>query len=942
MKEQLLSLLKEDYKEFYSRFTTIIDEGNSHVEAKCLCPSHNDRVPSLHINLQSGKWHCKTCGEGGNTPISFYKWLYGTSTPDAVDNISAMYNLVPTPHKDHKAFHDNLLKDAEALKEFKDKRLFTDATLSKYSIGWNGARYTIPIPDISNTIRNIAMYYLGEATEAMPKFKSILSGIGSNRVFPIENLNSKKIYLFEGHLDAMLANQYGINGVTVTCGAKSFNAKMAKYFVNKTVIVCYDVDKAGHDGARKAGKFLLEVTDNVYILDLPKSKLPDKGDFTDFIRLEGIEAFNDLKPTRFTGLSSNEEEQLLEDVHLSEVSKTDNFNKRIRTEVVISGKGEPYFIPSRGKFTCKKQGSCKACGGCKLGTGEGVEYFRVAKDDIASLNFFFVSDAIKDAALKQHFNMSKCAEVVVEAAYTMDELIVIPEINYNNTKSSAYASKILYYIGDKILEANRAYSMEGIVTHNPKTQRATILVYDATPMKDNIEEFEMSPFIGEKLSVFTTSNLEELEAKMLEIHSDYEAVTGIYDRDTLFTAIDLIYHSVLSFDLFNQRIARGHVNGLIFGDTRTGKSIATEKIMHHLKAGEMVGCENMSFAGLVGGVHQLGDCGQWRIAWKVIPLNDRRLVALDEFHQCTVETIGKLSELISTGIASIVKMHTEKTLARTRLIMLANAREGAHLSYFEFGCQAITSIMGCHNEDVARLDFALALSQNDVPNNIMIAKRTKNMQVAKYTSDLCHDLIMWVWSRKATDIVFTPEAESTISDLAEKLAAKYHIALPLVPRAEQHVKLARMAAAVAARTFSTDDTLQKVVVKPYHVQYIYNYLETIYTSKNMKYDLLSKKFFAKDNIKNKDALLNLGISEDIRDLLLGYDKLNLTSLEHIFSVDKFLARTKLSTLLINNALENYGTNMFRKTPAFINFLTEHDFTKTKDNIIREGGLGDAL
>ena len=63
----------------------------------------------------------------------------------------------------------------------------------------------------------------------------------------------------------------------------------------------------------------------------------------------------------------------------------------------------------------------------------------------------------------------------------------------------------------------------------------------------------------------------------------------------------------------------------------------------------------------------------------------------------------------------------------------------------------------------------------------------------------------------------------------------------------------------------------------------------------------------------------------MRTLLLRAHNFNVTDLATYFNTDFDSARNKLFVMLTNNAVEKYGTNMYRKTAPFIKFLSVEDF-----------------
>lgn len=931
--ENILELAQQDYEKFYSRLITIYKK-DSHHEGKCMCPVHGDSKASLSINLDNGKWHCFGCDKGGNTPISFYQFLYECDDQDAQEELKVICGLDVSPVDDYKLAHRVLLGDSEAIKYLNDRGITND-TIKAYQIGWDKKRYWIPIFDWGKNLRNVRKHLRG-SSETEVKDISSFGGTGAIRLYPIDNLRSNIIYIFEGELDCLLAITLGLNAITVTGGAGSWNLKFNKYFAEKTVYVCYDIDKPGHDGARKIAQHILDYAKIVYTIDLPTAGLPSNGDFTDFIKLKGYQEFLKIPPQKFEGLEDSEAERLLHDIHLSESTHSMYFNKRIRSTALITGKGELFQVPKKVSIVCKMDQE-KQCVYCENVKFSGKRLLTIKPDNPLNLKFIRVGEQEKRDVIKEIAKIpAKCNQhkQVVLGATNIEECVLIPEIDYSVLKSMTYVSRFAYIAGDYYNETNKPYLIESIALPHPRSQKATLLTYHTEATKDNIDSFELTPSLHDRLKIFQADSLESCKKKLEEKYVDYEAVTGIFKRHDLFLGVDLTFHSMLSFEFQYRLVKRGYVISLVFGDTRTGKSETIDNLMGHFRAGETVGGENVSFAGLVGGVHQLQEGGKWAITWKVIPLNDRRLVKIDEFHEMHEDDVRKMSELMSTGIASIQKIHSEKTLARTRLIMVANSKGGRNLSDFQYGCLALPSIMGNKNEDIARLDFAIATTSDDVSTEeISDYKKTKK-EVKKFTSDLCHDLVMWCWSRRPQDIVFEPVAESLISKYASEQVKRYHASIPLVPPAEHSVKLARLAVAAAGTFYSTTDG-KNVIVKEYHVELVKEFLDRIYSSKAMKFEAYSTQRNNKDNLKDVEELKCLSFTTTTKETLLSLDVFNISTIEQVFNVDKHDAKLKVFVMMKNNAVQPYGTNLYRKTPAFIKFLTD---LETLDNFDTSRGI----
>lgn len=360
---------------------------------------------------------------------------------------------------------------------------------------------------------------------------------------------------------------------------------------------------------------------------------------------------------------------------------------------------------------------------------------------------------------------------------------------------------------------------------------------------------------------------------------------------------------------------------MIVSDTRCGKSETAEKLSKHYRLGEVCSAENTSFAGLIGGMQQVGN--RWHLTWGKIPINDRRLIVIDEVSGMDVETIGSMSGIRSSGIAEIVKINVEKTHARTRLLWLSNPRSNISIKAHNSGIDILRHLIG-RPEDVARFDFALIMSSDEVANEIINAYERQRVEHT-YTSKLCHNLLLWAWSRKEDQIIIGDETVKCILEETKRLCAKYSADLPLITASEMKIKLARLSVALAARLFSTDDG-ESVVTKPEHVQYISQWLDKIYSNPCFSYDLWSTKVQER-KVLNEERIKEIlfGKSVILRDCLLEMGQIRVTDIEEIIDGDRKEAKELLSGLLAARAIQKIH-GFYVKVPAFIKILRDIEIT----------------
>jgi hypothetical protein len=327
----------------------------------------------------------------------------------------------------------------------------------------------------------------------------------------------------------------------------------------------------------------------------------------------------------------------------------------------------------------------------------------------------------------------------------------------------------------------------------------------------------------------------------------------------------------------------------------------------------------MSLAGLIGGVEQQIE-KTWGITWGKLPQNNRRLVILDEASGLKTEDIGKLSSIRSSGVATIEKIRNQSTEAKTRLLWLSNPRESMTVNQFSSGIDIIETLCPAP-EDVARFDVAIIVSKDDVDPK-MIRRTAKNVKHV-YTSKLCHDLVLWCWTRSPQEVIISEETKEACFDEAEKLSSKYSSDFPLVIGAEQRLKMARLAVALAGRLYSTDDG-KRLLVLPCHVRYISDFLDRLYSNKHFGYDNWSVTRTLGSTIINISIIEKF--MEKIKRLgclkMLELKKVCLRDLEETMGITSDEARTHIAMLYTNNAIRKGTGIYYTKSPQFNDMLRE--------------------
>lgn len=488
-----------DIEKFYLAYVS--EKSRSGKELHTCCPFHDDKEASFSINLETGAWKCfaPTCPQFKGGDLSQFQALMGdTSYPlESEDKIAPINVDLVQKH------HDILLEHSSILDYLIKKCGYTHETIEKFKLGWDGERIWIPIIE-NGKIINIRKY--SPQAKGTAKVKGV-PGRNMMRLWPIENLDEEEIYLFEGEKDTILANQLGLNAVTVTGGAGSFKMEWVILFKDKRVTICYDIDKAGKEGARRVAQIIGRITKEIKVINLPIHE-PSNGDFTDYIVIHGktIDDFrkvvNKAKTLIIKAPSKVKIDKEVHDVSLDLASRSSFFFKRIRSQIIIAGKDlAPYLVPKKIRIRCSM--GKKICAFCGIGL-EGGEFDRtfdhLSPDILKLIN---CSDTQQDHAIRDTLNVSgNCMQYNCEIvdAQNIEELKLIPELSFSS-ESKEYVCRTAYYMGHGII-SNRGYDIEAITMPHPQTQYATHLIYHMDESKSGIDKFEVTEEVMKELEVF--------------------------------------------------------------------------------------------------------------------------------------------------------------------------------------------------------------------------------------------------------------------------------------------------------------------------------------------------------------------------------------------------------------------------------------------------------
>jgi len=312
-----------------------------------LCPFHQEKTPSFHVDPERGFFHCFGCNAGGNA-FTFLMRVTGATFPEAARTLAARAN-VAVPESRSSGVHDRLaevndlasqlfriiLKESRLGargREYVERRGIDADTAQRFSLGFAPAEgwieklekrevspndlQTLGLASPSRTGRGMYPLFRDRLMFPIHDLSGRVIGFGGRAVGDVKGpkyLNSpetplyrkghhlygldlardairaeNRIVLVEGYLDAIALAQAGIGNVAAVLGTAltTDQLKLARRFA-EDIVICFDGDEAGRRAALRAFPLCVDA------IDLwPRAVFLPSGDDPDsFVRRVGAAGF---------------------------------------------------------------------------------------------------------------------------------------------------------------------------------------------------------------------------------------------------------------------------------------------------------------------------------------------------------------------------------------------------------------------------------------------------------------------------------------------------------------------------------------------------------------------------------------------------------------------------------------------------------------------------
>lgn len=868
---------------FYEQFVQF--EKVSGNQSYARCPMHHDTNASFTVNTDTDEWYCHGCGTGGHH-VEFIMRYYDVGRDIAINAAKQWEQRGDLPFPSEAYVEACAKKLQEKPAEIKALHNFgiTDEVISKYKIGYDDMRYTIPIYSKTDKLINVRKYLPPHRRlEGSSSAKVIgVRGCNESRFFPYENLDPHKgeVYVVEGEKDCLVAISQGFNCVTGT-GGSNMPQHEEMLFKGKDVYLMIDNDPAGSRLVSNYTKMLAGIAKSIKVIKLPVK------DFTDYWmqyhNTEVAQYIVDLEPITKTQITASTDDFTT----LSKSEYVENLNTWITLEnmCVIGADPKTYTIPNKLKVRCMNANCTKPC---RIGISNTAEEIDI--DPRQLLQFVNSPDNVQDNYLKKLFS---CKSVGSEpASYVNVQVIMFQESASfkEGMEDASYEPRYgIYLYEESRLIPTVKYNFIACRVTDPRTQQNYYVIKQADAVQAAIGECSEPVIEAFRKDAESCHNALEL----INLHyKRWESVCGIEGRPDLFGAVILTYASVTEIP-WKGGIIKGWLDSMVIGDTRTGKSQLAQRFVKNLQMGSYINGENARRTGVIGGVQRNND--SWIITWGAIPMNDKGLLVIDEASGLEVEDIKELSATRSSGAVTINKIAKGEARARTRLIWLSNPRSGKNIEDFYWkGYGAFTEYIPVV-EDQARFDLVLSAAREDVAELHGIEKQPLNIETYK-------NLFSFAWTVNSNNIKISEETAMKVSEVAKELSKEYEGG-PLIVGVAVHEKLLRLSCAFAVLSGSIKN--DNLYVQPSHVVYAKDFLKYTLDKPTLDYKsfIEESKRAQRERTKSIDFVKGLVATYPAIKILLSAQRFRGSQVQEILGVDRTEASKIISELLTRGLMK---------------------------------------
>ena len=810
---------------------------DSKTEVQVTCPFPHTTVngltyyesnPSASVNTEKMLFHCMSCGEG-LSETQFIEKVLDTGLIQA-KRIQAAFNT-----EDDELTWSRETLEPETLQYCKNLGISEAVTkeLQLKTTELNLQSVDFPVL-MYGKLLDVRSYCKG----GTPKVKG-RQGSPTGLIIPYDLWEASSLkhttIICAGEKDMAVARSHGLNAITLTGGEMAAPLFLAP-FKNRNIVICYDNDDAGRQGAAKLGTKLLGVAKTVRVCTEFHKGMENKEDITDYFVKYKHTKEDLVHCIKATPLFTPPEPETpkIPKWTLAEASKPEHINKLCQTNIQVTAVTDTTFAcPSA--LILEKYALGDGSDAMQVGdTREWELKANNCKDILHLVDNNFKETTIKDnirnltgVLLKEKFiRQTVLKQATIFKAYASDLF------ETQNTETNQPMEYVCYAINQR-LESGKKYAVTyKLVPHPYKGQQLTMIIVRAEEANDSVSNFKITDSVKNNLKLFQAEQ-GKAKDKLFEITERVKGVLGYNGNNKLIQTIDLTYHTPLMFHMGRFKNIRAYLDTLVIGESRVGKSSTANCLRELYELGTFTSLAGNSatIPGLVGGSNKSNNGFQTRAG--IIPQNHKGMIIFEEFGKSNKSVITELTDIRSSNEVRITRVSGTITMpAMVRMLSLTNPKNDKgqikSIASYPNGIQIVTDLIETA-EDIARYDIILILSDK---GNTDFNPLWEPLE--PYPKEAYMDRIRWVWSRTPEQIVLSNSVIETIMEAASDMNKIYNSHIKIFGT-EAWKKLTRIAIAIAGYLCSTDNSFKNIIVTEEHVALAAKYFIELYDNDTFKF-----------------------------------------------------------------------------------------------------------
>ena len=862
---------------------------------------YQETIPSAHINLDKGLFHCKVCDKG-LSEVAFIAEILGCSYESAI-KISKMF----TTKEDRFTWKDNTI--SPEIQELCLRLGISKEVIEELELKTElGDEIAFPV-FLYGKVVDVRSY---RPQDRANKIRSRV-GTTTGMIIPFDiwrqTPEDKWTIICAGEKDMAVTRSNGFNAITLTGGEKAL-PKIINPFRNRKVAICYDNDEAGIAGANTLAAFLMPYVKEVKVVTNFHEVCKEHGeDLTDFFvkyKKTKADLKNYINNTPAFTREQAKEEQLKRRplITLLEASKPQYINRVVQSNVQVVATFEK-AMPVPTTIYAKKINTSGDAKYNQMLVGEERTWElseNTCQDVLKLVDNNFTEEQIR-LNIRELLGISKYERDVKVEKPTKDTVYQcnVTDLFEATTKDIA-TIEFTAYVLKKRLESGRKYLITyKLVPHPYKGQQLVMVILDVEEASDSISNFHITDEVKKNLDKFR-----ELEGTVPErinkLTEMVKAFIGYNGYNKLIEAVDLSYHTVLEFNFGTFKNVRGYLDTLIVAESRVGKSSTAESLqrLYGLGAFTSLAGNSATIPGIIGGSTKVN--GNYQTRAGLIPMNHRGLVIFEELAKCNSNLVRELTDIRSSNQVRIARVSGVLTLpALVRMITLTNVRNTGSkikpINSYPNGIDILVDLIGSP-EDIARYDLMLILG--DQGNKIVDPFWEP---VTPFEPEAYQTRIRWVWSRTIDQIIIDKEVGKHILDRCNELNKTYDSHIKIFGT-EAWKKVARLAIAMAGYLVSTDSSYEKIIVTKEHVDAAVEYLIDCYDNPTFKLKEYVKMEQLYNTIDDEGVKLLQELYNQNPSIMLQLERLSSTNKQNL------MAATGLDSELYNKFMQRLTQGLF--------------------------------